>query len=318
MPTLSWNEIRQNAIHFSREWQDAIEERAEAQTFWNDFFAVYGVKRRTVASFEARVRSLRNTYHRIDLFWPGRLLAEHKSSTESLDKAESQAFQYIADLATEGRHDEIPRYIILSNFHQIVLYDLEPEDQNNIAPLQHRIETLTFNLEDFYKHVKQFAFFIGQKTHRFGEEDPANLKAAQLMANLHDAVKEGNYTGAQLERLLVRVLFCLFAEDTGILEPAQFEIFIENHTREDGSNLGVQLNFLFEVLDTPMEKRPTHWDEDSAAFPYINGQLFTERLPTAGFNREMRDRILDTCHFDWSRISPAICGSLFQGIMGTD
>ena len=310
MPTLSWNEIRHRAVQFSREWQDASDERAEAQTFWNDFFEVFGIKRRTVAIFEERVRSLKNTYHRIDLLYKGIMLAEHKSGGESLDKAESQAFQYIQELAASNRNDDIPRYIVLSNFHEIALYDLEPEGQREIP-----YERLDFSLKDLNRYVEKFAFIIGQKTHRFGEEDPTNLKAAQLMADLHDSIKEGNYTGAQLERLLVRILFCLFAEDTGIFEPAQFELFIENHTKEDGSNLGVQLNFLFEVLDTLIEKRPTHWDEDLAAFPYINGQLFAERLPTAGFNREMRDRLLDTCRFDWSRISPAICGSLFQGIM---
>jgi hypothetical protein len=95
MSVISWNEIRKNSIQFSREWSDAADERAEAQSFWNDFFGVYGIKRRSVASFEAPVKSLKNTYHRIDLFWKGKLLAEHKSFGSSLDKAKSQAFNYI-------------------------------------------------------------------------------------------------------------------------------------------------------------------------------------------------------------------------------
>lgn len=316
MLKLSWQEIRQRAIQFSREWKDARDERAEAQTFWNEFFDVYGVRRRTVAAFEDPVKTLRNTYHRIDLFWKGRLLAEHKSAGESLDKAQSQAFQYIQELASSKRSDDIPRYIVLSDFQRFALYDLEPEEQLELPLWQGVRYNLTeFPLEDLHRHVKDFAFIIGQKTHHFGEEDPANIEAAEIMADLHDAVEHGGYKGEQLERLLVRLLFCLFADDTGIFETAQFELFVENHTREDGSDLGAQLSNLFEVLNTPVDQRPNLLDEDLAAFPYVNGQLFAEHLRIAAFNRDMRNRLRAACHFDWSRISPAVFGSLFQNIM---
>ena len=319
MPALSWNEIRQNAIRFSREWKGVKDERAEAQTFWNEFLQVFGIRRRLVASFEEPVKSLKNTYHRIDLFWKGRLLAEHKSAGEKLDKAESQAFQSIQELAASGREDECPRYILLCNFTSIALYDLEPDIQLEL-PLWRgqRYERREFRLTDLYAHIKHFAFLIGQQTHKFGEEDPANLKAAAIMADLHDAVAGGNYDPRAIERLLVRLLFCLFADDTGIFEAAQFELFIENRTREDASDLGSQLNALFDVLNTPPERRPRHLVEDLNAFPYVNGELFAERLPTAGFNRQMRNRLVAACRFDWSRISPAIFGSLFQGIMDAE
>jgi hypothetical protein len=307
MPALSWNEIRQRAFQFSLDWKGAKAERAEAQTFWNEFFAVFGIRRRTVASFEEPVKSLRNTYGRIDLLWKGRLLAEHKSAGENLDKAESQAFQYIQELAASDRGDEIPRYVILSDFNRMVLYDLEPEEGDP--------ERTEFFLADLHTQIKHFAFFIGQKVHKFGEEDEANLKAAAIMADLHDAVAEGRYDAKALERLLVRLLFCLFADDSGIFELAQFELFIQNRTREDGSDLGPQLNALFDVLNTPDNTRSSYLDEDLAAFPYVDGELFAERLPTAGFNRDMRNALVAACRFNWSRISPAIFGSLFQGIM---
>jgi hypothetical protein len=307
VPSLSWNEIRQRAIAFSHEWKGTTEERAEAQSFWNEFFHVFGIKRRTVASFEEPVKSLKNTKHRIDLFWKGTLLAEHKSAGQSLEKAGSQAFQYIQELQSEGRAHEIPRYIVLSDFQRIVLHDLEPEPGD--PPM------MEFALEDFHQHVKHFAFLIGQKTHKFGEEDPANLEAASLMADLHDAVADGGYRADHLERLLVRLLFCLFGDDTGIFERGQFGRYIAERTREDGSDLGPQLAQLFEVLNTPPEQRSKHLDEDLAAFPYINGQLFAEYLSMAGFSGAMRMRLAAACRFDWSRISPAIFGSLFQGIM---
>lgn len=307
MPNLSWNEIRQRVIQFSREWRGVGDERAEAQTFWNEFFIVFGKKRRLLASFEEKVKSLKDTYHRIDLFWPGTLLAEHKSAGQDLGKAQSQAFQYITELASMHRESEIPRYVVVSDFARMVLYDLEAENQADAV--------VEFPLQDLHRHIKHFAFFIGQQTHRFGEEDPANLEAAAIMAELHDAIEAGNYRGAALERLLVRLLFCLFADDTGIFETSQFDLFLENRTREDGSDLGAQMNHLFEVLNTPPEQRITNLDEDLADFPYINGDLFKDPIHTAGFNRDMRNRLLAACRFDWSRISPAIFGSLFQGIL---
>ncbi len=318
MSNLSWNEIRQNAVAFAREWQDATSERSEAQTFWNEFFQVFGVKRRTIASFEAPVKSLRQTYGRIDLLWKGVLIAEHKSAHEPLDKAESQAFQYMQDLIANGRQEEVPRYVILSNFRQIVLFDLEPEGLQLDLPLWRNpanVDQIAFELPHLHEHVKDFAFFIGQRTHKFGEEDPANLKAAELMAQLHDAVAESKYEKHAVERLLVRLLFCLFAEDTGILDPNQFALFIENKTRSDGTDLGERLNALFDVLNTPESDRSPNLDEDLNAFRYINGELFAERLPFAAFTRVMRTQLLRACDFDWSRISPAIFGSLFQGIM---
>lgn len=310
---LAWNEIRNRAIQFARNWETATDERAEAQTFWNEFFQVFGLTRRHVAAFEEPVKSLKGTYRRIDLFYKGTLLAEHKSAGQSLDKAGSQAFNYIQELYANGRGDEVPRYIVLSDFRRVVLYDLEPEPGNDKqAPGEERFE---FPLEDFHRHVMCFAFLIGQTTHRFGEEDPANLKAAQIMADLHDVVEEADYSTQAIERLLVRLLFCLFADDTGIFSRGQFQLYIENRCREDGSDLGIHLLSLFEVLNTEESKRPKNLDEDLNAFPYINGELFADRLPLSAFDRDMRNRLVAACHFDWSRISPAIFGSLFQGIM---
>jgi hypothetical protein len=89
---LSWNEIRQNAIKFSKDWPDAKSERGESQTFWNEFFEVFGMRRRAVASFEEPVRQISGKYGWIDLFWKGMLLVEHKSRGKDLGKAESKAF----------------------------------------------------------------------------------------------------------------------------------------------------------------------------------------------------------------------------------
>src|SRR5436190_20558705 len=122
---ISWNEIRQNAIAFSKEWADVSREDAEAKSFWDEFFGVFGIKRRTIASFEEPVKNLSGNWSYIDLFWPGTLIVEHKSRGKSLDKAGSQAMAYIRALRDAGRGDEAPRYIITSDFNWIYLHDLE-------------------------------------------------------------------------------------------------------------------------------------------------------------------------------------------------
>jgi hypothetical protein len=313
---LSWNEIRHRAIAFSKDWTGVKREQAEKQTFWNEFFNVFGVPRRAVASFEEPVKNISGDYGFIDLFWPAKVLVEHKSRGKDLSKAESQAFRYIQDLAREGRTDEIPRYVIVSDFGRIALHDLEPEEQQHLPLFGNwRVASIEFPLADFHKHIHAFAFIPGYKHHKFEEQDPINIKAVEIMGRLHDALEGGGYSGHQLERFLVRILFCLFAEDTGIFEPEAFKLYLLNRTAEDGSDLGLHLARLFDVLNTPREKRQKNLDETLATFAYVNGELFAENLGFADFNRDMRDALLACTHFDWSRISPAIFGSLFQAVM---
>jgi len=313
---ISWNEIRQNAIRFSREWAEEQREDAEAKSFWDEFFSVFGVRRRLLATFEEPVRKINGQYGYIDLFWRGVMLAEHKSRGKCLDKAESQAFSYIQDIAREQRHADLPRYVILSDFDRVALYDLEPDEQLDLPLFEARHYRKTeFPLKELHKHIQEFAFIAGYKQHRLREEDPINIKAVEILGDLHDALAGGGYAGHDLERFLVRILFCLFAEDTGLFEPETFTLYVENRTAKDGSDLGLHLARLFEVLDTPPERRQKNLDELLAAFPYVNGELFKERLGFADFSRAMRDALMACTNFDWSRISPAIFGSLFQGVM---
>jgi hypothetical protein len=294
-----------------------VSESGEKQTFWNEFFEVFGLKRRVVATFEEPVQKIRGSYGRIDLFWRGLLLVEHKSFGEDLGAAASQAFDYIGDLTAAGRGDEVPRYVIVSDFARFVLYDLEPEEQREFPLFRGiRYSTLEFPLAELHRHVRAFAFLRGERTLRLDPEDPANRKAYDLMCGLHDALEAGGLAGPDLERLLVRILFCLFADDTNIFDqPNAFQAFIEESTRSDGSDLGARLNQLFDVLNTPREKRPPHLGDDLAAFPYVNGALFAERLAFPCFTRAMREALVDCCHFQWAKVSPAVFGSLFQGVM---
>ena len=297
---LSWNEIRSRAAEFSREWADATYEKGEAQSFYNDFFEIFDVKRRSVARYEEHVKKLNNKSGFIDLFWPGVLLVEQKSAGHNLADAYGQAGDYFDALPERER----PRYILVSDFQKFELHDLDTREQTD------------FTLKGLPSHVENFGFILGVERKTFRDQDPANIKAAELVGRLHDALDEAGYRGHDLERFLVRMVFCLFADDTGIFEPRDiFLDFIETRTREDGSDLGPLLTQLFQVLDTSDDKRSTMLDEDLAHFPYINGDLFRGRLDIPSFNKTMRTRLLDACHFDWSNISPAIFGALFQSVM---
>src|SRR5713101_9624724 len=163
---LSWNEIRHRAITFSKEWTGVKSERAEKQTLWNDFFNVFGIRRRVVATFEEPVKKISGDYGYIDLFWPRIVLIEHKSLGKDLGKAESQAFRYIQDLAREGRANEIPRYVIVSDFARIALHDLEPEDQRTLPLFDRRVTTDEFPLSEVHCFSHGFAFIPGYKQHK--------------------------------------------------------------------------------------------------------------------------------------------------------
>ena len=297
---LSWNEVRARAAAFADEWQDAAYEKGETQSFYNAFFDVFGVRRRNVARYEAHVAKLDNRSGFIDLFWPGVLIVEQKSAGRDLKAAYEQAGEYFDALPERDR----PRFILVSDFQTFELHDLDER------------EVVAFALVDLPAHVEAFGFILGVQRRTFRDQDPANIEAAELVGRLHDALADAGHRGHDLERFLVRVVFCMFADDTGVFEPRDiFLDFIETRTGEDGADLGPWLAQLFELLDTPEDERAATLDEDLARFPYVNGDLFEGHLRTFSFDAAMRGALLDVCRFDWSNISPAIFGALFQSVM---
>ncbi|HQQ36190.1 MAG TPA: hypothetical protein PK372_09735, partial [Rugosibacter sp.] len=296
---LSWNEIRSRALSFSKHWADAANEDAQAKPFLIAFFEVFGITDKRFASFEHAAQKYDGSRGYVDAFWPGILLVEMKSRGKNLERAYSQAMDYFPGI----KERDLPRYVLVCDFGRFRLHDLKEGS------------TSEFALADFYKNVRLFGFIAGYQTQVIKPQDPINIRAAEHMGRLHDKMKAVGYTGRPLEIYLVRLLFCLFAEDTGICEKRQFQDFIEQRTAEDGADLADRIATLFHVLNTPSDKRLANLDEQLAAFPYINGKLFEETLPPAGFDAAMREALLDLCGLDWSLISPAIFGSLFQSIM---
>src|SRR5690606_15289582 len=288
---------------FAKEWAGVTSERAEAQTFWNDFFDVFDVNRRRVAVFEQKARRFSGSEHgRIDVYWPGVMLAEHQSAGRGLQDAYQQATDYFAGIADA----DLPRCVLLGGFSRFRLHDLDGDD-----------EAVEFALADLPRQIGRFGFISGYQTRIFKEEDPVNVQAAERMGKLHDALKAAGYEGHALEVLLVRLLFCLFADDTGIFPRQAFHELIAQRTGVDGADLGMWMAQVFQVLDTPVERRQKTLDEQLAELPYVNGKLFQEHLPLAAFNAQMRDLLLEASTLDWSRISPAIFGSMFQSVMDT-
>ena len=174
---LSWNEVRARAAKFGEGWRNAAYEKGETQSFYNDFFEVFGVRRRMVARYETHVAKLDNTSGFIDLFWPGVLIVEQKSAGRDLKKAYGQAGAYF-DALPEREH---PRYILVSDFQTFELHDLDER------------QAISFPLTELPDHVEAFGFILGVQRRKFRDQDPANIKAAELVGRLHEALGEAGY-----------------------------------------------------------------------------------------------------------------------------
>ncbi len=302
MPDITINEIRRRLQLFAKEHATDSDEKQHAQQFWRDFYMCFGLSKSSASMFEARVLKVGGARGYIDSFIPGVLLVEQKSLGRNLDDAYVQAQAYFHAIANEF---EKPQYIITCDFQNFQLYDL----QNNAK------EPLTCKLDELHKRADWFMFLVDKRVHAVSEELPVNRKAAEQIAKLHDALLKANYKGKDLESFLTRLLFCLFADDTGIFgEDGIFRRLVEA-TKEDGSDLGSAIGLLFQVLNTPKDKRQTNLDEALQAFEYVNGSLFAEHIQTPYFDFDLRS-ILNKCvQIDWSGISPAIFGAMFQAVL---
>lgn len=303
MVNFSWNEIQDRATEFASKWQDVDKissERGEAQSFWSDFLTIYGIdRRRHGAFFEYAIKKGSGGQGFIDMFWPGKLLAEQKAPGRDLAKANLQAYEY---LETMPDHD-LPQAIVVSDFTSFECINLETNEKT------------VFSLVDLPKHVKLFAFLIDEAGKKTAEELPVNRQAAEAMAKLHNQLRDDNYTGHDLELLLVRLVFCMFADDSGIFEHSAVHDYLQNRTSEDGSDLGPRLQQIFQALNTPEAQRQSSLDEAIAGLPYVNGGLFAEDIRTPYFTSQMRRDLLQAMQLDWAQVSPAIFGSMFQGVM---
>jgi type I restriction-modification system DNA methylase subunit len=302
MSTLTTNEIRRRLQEFSKAHEKDSDEKQHAQQFWRDFYSCYGLTKSSAIMFEARVIKVGGVRGYIDSFIPGVLLVEQKSLNKDLGNAYQQAQDYFHAITNEF---ERPKYIITCDFQTFHLYDLK----NNAR------EPLVCKLSELSQRADWFMFLVEKEVHAVSEELPVNRKAAEEIAKLHDALLKANYKGKDLEIFLTRLLFCLFADDTGIFgDDGQFRRLVEK-TKEDGSDLGSAIALLFQVLNTPTQDRQTTLDEALQSFEYVNGSLFEEQIQIPFFNFDLRTILLNCVQLDWSGISPAIFGAMFQAVL---
>ena len=299
-------DIRSRAGAFVAQWRDSEGyERGEAQSFVRDLLRVFGITRSTAAVYEKRAqRASTGQRGYIDALISGTALIEMKSAGADLAKAEAQALDYIESLTEH----ESPDFVITSDFQQFRLLDLTADTGED--------GLLEFTLEELPAHVEDLMFLAGYRRAKFGstEQEAASITAAQLMAKLYEHLEATGYDEHQASIFLIRTLFCLYADDSGLWERDLFSRYIEERTSEDGSDLGAQLTTLYQALNKPEDKRYGRDDDLIQAFPYVNGSVFGEAVEIPYFDRASRELLLQAAYFNWSSISPAIFGSLFQAV----
>ncbi|AXR16989.1 MULTISPECIES: DNA methyltransferase [unclassified Bacillus (in: firmicutes)] len=294
----SRSELLNKALAFVKEHENDSDEKQQAQMWVRDFLETFGVPYQKIKlGFEWRVNIDGNTKF-VDHLLNGTLLIEMKSRDKDLDKAKSQAYRYVMNLSNE----DLPKYVMLCNFNRIRLYDLASDD------------VWEFSVTDLPKYIELFGFLVGKQINVEIPKNPVNEQAAKMMEALHKKLLESKYPRNYADLLMTRIIFCLFADDSGIFQQNQFTNYLMNETREDGSDLVDRLAVLFQVLNTPENER---FQADVLKnFPYINGGLFEHpQLTGLPLTTEIRTHLIETSKLDWSRISPVIFGSMFEAAM---
>jgi purine-nucleoside phosphorylase len=299
-PSQPFGTIKRKAKQFSNKWEGATSESADRQTFWNDFFDIFGIKREQVANFEkSAIRESTGGTGKIDLLYAGRMGVEHKSAGEDLEKAMAQLKDYRLP------ESERPPLLITCNFKNFGWSHAKTGESG------------LFRLADLDENLQLFSWIAGYDApwEDLGGEVDVNLDATALLATIHDELKEAKFPEHERRVLLTRLLFCFFADDTEIWDRAAFASWLPAATSEDGKNLGVHLMDLFRILNTPFSDRSPNLASELKPFPYINGGLFAEKIQAPDCNARIRDAIIRAGHFNWANISPVIFGSMFQNVM---
>lgn len=290
-------EVLAKAAAFTRKYDGITVERAESQSFWNDLLLVFSIERRAVGAEFERVTKRTDTggTGRIDVLWPGVLLAEHKSAGKDFQTALAQADAY------ELEDHEQPRLTVVCDFARILVRD------------NHTGRSTEFALRNLPNNLGWFGPLVHNELTELSPQRPVDVKAAEKMAELHDELRAAGYSGHNLRMLMTRMLFCFFADDARIWPHGKFDSYMRS---APPAFAGAALAQLFEVLNTDPVQRSAMLDPALAAFPYINGGLFRENLPITNFNADLLDALIATSEeVDWAAVSPAVFGAMFQGVM---
>ena len=304
--SLDYQHIREQLHRIIHDYKDAEGyERGQSQNFWTQIFNAYGVSGQVqLKAFEHRLKDDKSQKY-VDAFIPKLVMIEQKSRGLDLNKAYNQVSKYYERLSAADK----PRYIVLSNFDELWLFDIE--NPLNIKEYKCPLVDLPKNAEwlDFLAPNAAMAEIV--------EENPINRQATEMVAKLHQAFISDGVNADELALFLTRLIFCFFADDTGIFgQKNLLDGLLTNEARSDGSNLNEVFTTLFDTLNT--KDRSSRLPESYSAFAYINGDLFSQSIRIPYFDENLYNLVVQCNNLDWSEISPAIFGSMFQSVLDID
>ena len=308
------------ATEFAKRWQGRGYEKGDSQVFWTELLTeVFGIENpSSFIRFEEQVK-IDNTNF-IDVHIPStKVIIEQKSIGKDLRKGIlqsdgsvlnpfQQAKRYSAELAYSSR----PRWIVTCNFEQFLVYDME---QPNGEPAE-------ILLKDLGKEYYRLQFLVDTNSEHLSKEMQVSIQAGEIVGHIYEALlKQYDDNSPEALRwlniLCVRIVFCLYAEDAGIFRHDQFHDYLVSYNADDLRNALIRL---FDVLNTPDDKRSRYLKDDLKAFPYTNGGLFEEEIEIPQFTEELKQTLLKNASldFDWSEISPTIFGAVFESTLNPE
>ncbi len=314
-------QIATSAAEFAERWKGRGYERGESQPFWIDLLSnVFGIETPSDGFIVFEDHQMVDASNFIDGRIPStRVLIEQKSlgkdlrapikqSDGSLLNPFQQARRYVVSLPVS----EHPRWIVTCNFSEFLVYDME---QPNGEPER-------ILLEDLAKEYYRLMFLVDAKSEHLSKEMQVSMQAGEIVGKIYEALlKQYDDNSPEALRwlniLCVRIVFCLYAEDAGVFTHDQFHDFLVSYEAKD---LRRALRDLFEVLNTPTDKRSKYLQEELKAFPYTNGGLFEEDIEIPQFTEELKQTLLQNASldFDWSEISPTIFGAVFESTLNPE
>ena len=314
---------REAARQFYYKWKDKGREDEDARSLWIEILQeIMGVDHVTDRlDFEKKVIGEDGNVKRIDVYIPEtRVLIEQKSLGIALDKPQSghkgktpyeQAKEYDNGLP----FDEKARWIVTSNFAEIWIYDM---NQKKPAPVK-------LKLSDLQSKYHMLDFLVNKTAKEVTDEMQISLQAGEIVGLLYDAFhkqyknQDDPENLKSLNKLCVRIVFCLYAEDAGVFgKKSMFRDYMEQFETKDMRKALIEL---FKILDTPEDKRDPYDTSDLSKFPYVNGGLFAdENIEIPNFTEEIRNILLAKASegFDWSMISPTIFGAVFESTLNPE
>ena len=309
------------AADFAKRWEGKGYERGQSQLFWADLLTtVYGVENLPeFLRYEEQVASMVDSTNFIDVHIPStKVLIEQKSINIDLRKPIKRGDGYITPFLQAKLYivnmpqSEHPKWVVTCNFKSFLVYDM---NQPNSEPE----EILLKDLGTEYYRLK---FLVDEKSEHISKEMEVSMKAGVIVGQIYEALlKQYDDNSPEALRwlniLCVRIVFCLYAEDAGVFSRDQFHDYLVSYETKDLRNALIRL---FEVLNTPIEKRSRYLMDDLKAFPYTNGGLFEEQIEIPQFTDELREVLLHNASldFDWSKISPTIFGAVFESTLNPE